>query len=275
MLSNLAFSKVHPWNAESPSPEKKSPCRHRRVHSNSNSILTLSYSHNSQLQLRPTVARARICKQAKPCYVNERDDEETVSVLSDDEGLILDTRFEYDDNENENSGRPSCSYDSKSLRQQHQQHYMGGNYFFRESSGVAKNDCHDVVVSFPLKGQVDLHHYSNETKENSSSSSPPLSCPDAINTEASIDEDDDEDLRYLVETLRKEKSALSQKCLELEGLVSDVRQDHNCYKAKMTMVMGRLRIQMESERDDNAYLQDKCNNLEKELQALRTGSHKT
>ena len=267
MLSNLAFSKVHPCNAESPSPETKNTGRHRRVHSKSNSILTLSFSHNSASQLWPTVGKARICKDSKPFYVNERDDEETVSVLSDDEDLFLDTRFDYDDNENENSCRPSCSFGSKSIRQQQQQqqHYMGGNYFFRQNTDVDENDCHDVIVSLPLKNQAGLRHSSNEeTKDDSSSSSPPLSCP-----EASINEDDD-DLRHLVKTLRQERSALSQKCSELEGLVSGVRQDHNCYKAKIIMAMGRLRIQMESERDDNAYLQDKCNNLERKLCALRS-----
>jgi hypothetical protein len=240
--------------------------------------LTLSFSHNSPSQLWPTVGKPRICKDSKPFYVNERDDDETVSVLSDDEGLLLDTPFGYDDSVNENIGRPSCSFGSKSIRQQQpqqqqqQQQYMGGNYFFRQNTGVDENDCHDVIVSLPLKEQDGLHHSSNEeTKDDSSSSSPPLSCPDAINTEASIDEnDDDEDLRHLVKTLRQERSALSQKCSELEGLVSGVRQVHNCYKAKMTMAMGRLRIQMESERDDNAYLQDKCHNLERELFALRS-----
>jgi hypothetical protein len=192
-------------------------------------------------------------------YVNERDDEDTVSILSDDEGLALDTRFEYDENDNENSG-PSCA----SLRQQQQ--YMGGNYFFRGNTIVAENDCHEVV-SFPTKEQTDRDPSEMRITESSSSSLPP-STSDANNSaEASIDS---HKLRDLVEALKREKSALSQKCSELENLVSESRRDHNCYKVKMTMAMGSLRIQMESERDDKAYLLSKCGHLKKELVSLRT-----
>ena len=78
------------------------------------------------------------------------------------------------------------------------------------------------------------------------------------------------EFRQLIHMLREEKSALSQKCLELEKSISDARRDHNCYKAKMTIAMGSLRIQMESERDDKAYLLKKCQSLKEELLALKS-----
>ena len=254
MLSNLAFSKVHHPNVESPSPEKKSPDKNLLA-SKSKNILTVSYCQNSPEQLQPMVGgTASIFKEAKPLYIDERDDDDTVSVLSDGDGLLLDTNFSY--NENENSG-PSCTFGSENLRQEQQ--YIGGNYFFRQNTSAAENDCHDVV-SFPSEDQNDQHSM-EETAKGCSSLLPKSSSPDRNNPE---------DLRRLVETLQQEKSALSQKCSELETVVLEAQHDHNCYKAKMTMAMGSLQIQMESERDDKSYLLDKCQHLKKELQALRT-----
>ena len=75
----------------------------------------------------------------------------------------------------------------------------------------------------------------------------------------------------MIETLKREKLALSQKCSKLETLVDKARTDHNCYKIQMTMAMGNMRVQMESERDDKAYLLQKCQQLTSELSELRSG----
>lgn len=189
-------------------------------------------------------------------YVDERDEDDTISVLSDDEGLLLDTRFEYD--ENENSG-PSCSFGSASLRQQ----YMGGNYFFRQNASATENDYRDVVISLPSEDQSDQQLCPIEKKQPFHS----LPSSDFYKIEAISNKSDN--LQQQVETLKQEKLALYSKCSKLEALVAETRHDHNCYKAKMTMAMGSLRIQMESEREDKAYLMDKCQQLKKEFSELR------
>merc|ERR1712032_202765 len=143
---------------------------------------------------------------------------------------------------------------------------MGGNYFFRQNGSVTENDYRDVIVSFPSEDHADQQHYPNANNDHSHSLTGFLS-PDASEIQASKGRS--EDLQNLVETLRQEKFALSKKCSELETLVSETRHDHNCYKAKMTMAMGSLRIQMESERDDKAYLLDKCQQLKTEFTQLR------
>ena len=255
MLSNLAFSSIRPRMVESPSPRRKSSDRIRQA-SESKNILTVSNtSRNSPPQLKHTDdPGAPIIHKtsSKPLYIDERDDE-TVSLLSEDNGLLLDTRFEY--GENENSG-PSCSFGSASLQQQQ---YMGGNYFFRQNNIATENDYLDIVVSFPSKDQADQDPHSLRG----------LSSPVATN-KIEVSNRENEDLQQLVKALRQEKLALSQKCSELETMVNETRHDHNCYKVKMTMAMGSLRVQMESERDDKAYLMNKCQQLTTELSELRT-----
>ena len=255
MLSNLAFSTVHSRMIESPSPGRKSPDRSLQT-SQSKNILTVRNIQNSPPQVRHTDAGTSVIRKtsSKPLYVDERDDE-TISLLSDDDGLLLDTRFEYDENENENSG-PACSFGSASQ-------YMGGNYFFRQNSSAAENDYRDVVVSFPSEDQSD-QHFQNDNKDPSHF----LEGLPSPKIEESNSKSDD--LQQLIEILKQEKFALSQKCSKLETLILETRHDHNCYKANMTMAMGSLRIQMESERDDKAYLLHKCQQLNKEFSALQT-----
>ena len=228
----------------------------QRPASKTNNILTVSYSENNPRQLRPELEIPRTSKDVKPLYVSSRDDEDTVSVLSDGEAFILNTQIEYD--ENKNSG-PSCTFASTILQQQQQQQYMGGNYFFRQNTNADENDSHDIVSYNPV----------DQCEKMDPSSASPLLSSSSSNTngtrEASID-----DLRNLVDALKGKNSALSQKCTDLENLVASTRRYHNCYKAKTTMDIGNLRIHMESEREDKKYLLDKCRHLEKELHVLRT-----
>ena len=229
----------------------------------SKNILTVSNNLNSPPQFMPTDPGTPIIQKtfSKPLYVDERDDE-TVSLLSEGNGLLLNTRFDY--NENENSG-PSCSFGSASLHQQ----YMGGNYFFRRNSFEPESDYLDIIVSFPSEEQSG-HECSKDKKFEQSHF---LKGPSSLDAEKVKPQNstENEDLRHLIETLRKEKLDLFEKCSKLERLVEEVRNDHNCYKAQMTMAMGNLRVQMESERDDKAYLLDKCQQLTSELSELRSG----
>ena len=261
MLSNLAFSTLHPRVIDSPSPRRMSPDRSLQACSQSKNILTVSSSPISPLQHRQAGAVIPNIRKtsSKPLYIDERDDDDTVSVLSDDEGLLLDTRFEND--ENENSG-PSCSFGSTSQRQE----YMGGNYFFRQNTSADENDYRDMVISFPSEDKSDEQHCPKENMEHLHSF-PISSSPDVCKIEESNRKSDD--LQHQVETLNKEKISLSHKCSKLEELISETRHDHNCYKAKMTMAMGSLRIRMESEREDKAYLLDKCQQLKQGFSELR------
>ena len=260
MLSNLAFSRSNHQIEEWSSFEKNNPDQ-RCLSTKITSILTENQSrNNSPLQLQATVEKTSTRKEQKPLYVNERDDDDTVSVLSD-EGLNLDTRFDYDENEN---SAPPCSFGSNSIRQQ--QHYIGGNYFFRQDSDVVETEYQDVI-SFPSGDQSEQYHKSDSKSELSFSCDLPRPSSNSSCPEVSVGEGE---FRQLVLMLREEKSVLSQKCLELEKSISDARRDHNCYKAKMTMAMGSLRIQMESERDDKAYLLKKCQSLKEELSALKS-----
>ena len=140
--------------------------------------------------------------------------------------------LEYDENDNSD---PSCSFGGASLQQQ----YMGENYFFRQNGFEPEIDYLDIARD------------SSKIEVRNSSES--------------------DDLLHLIEALEKEKLALSQKCSKLETLVDKTRKDHNCYKIQMTMAMGNMRVQMESERDDKAYLLEKCQQLTSELSELRSG----
>ena len=262
MLSNLAFSSIRPQMVDASSPRRRSLDSCLEAVGNKN-ILTVNNNLNSPPQFPPTDPGLPTVRKtfSKPLYVDERDDE-TVSLLSDGDGILLNTRLEYD--ENENSG-PSCSFGSVSLHQQ----YMGGNYFFRQSSFEPENDYLDIIVSFPSEDQSG-HECSQDEKFEQLDI---LKGQTSLNVEKikPANNTDNEDLHHLIEILRKEKLALSQKCSKLETLVDEVRKDHNCYKAQMTMAMGNLRVQMESERDDKAYLLDKCQQLTSELSELRSG----
>ncbi len=262
MLSNLALSSIRPQTIVAPSPRRKSPNRCLQV-TQSKNILTVNNNRNSPPELPPADAGTQTIHKtfSKPMYVDDRDDE-TVSVLSDVDGLLLNTHFEYD--ENENSG-PSCSFGSASLQQQ----YMGGNYFFRQNSFEPEIDYLDIIVSFPSEDQSYQECSPKENRDQSNALSR-MSSRDSKKIEGRNSSDCD-DLHRLIETLRKEKFALSQKCSKLETLIDKARMDHNCYKIQMTMAMGNMRVQMESERDDKAYLLEKCQQLTSELSKLRIG----
>jgi len=261
MLTTIQFVKDWAQNVECSESERKFK----------RNILTVSCNLKSPLQLRPTIGTAKILKEVKPLYVSERDDDDTISLLSNGEGLILGTdKIEIEiEIEDENSS-PSCSFAAPPRTPQQQQQYMGGNYFFgQNTTSMDENDCKNIV-SFPLDDQDDSPSFSKETKDRSSSSpssdreshTEDISSVD-IGTNMNIDIGID-DHRSLVETLQYEKSTLSQRCSDLEGWVSE------CYKAKMTMTMWCLWNRMEPERDDKAYLLDKCHYLKEGLLALQT-----
>ena len=142
MLSNLDFSSIRPHMTDACFPRRKGSNLSLKV-TNSKRILTVNNSRNSPAQLPPTNPGTLTIQKtfSKPMYVDERDDE-TISLLSDGDNFLLDTHFEYD--ENDNSG-PSCSFGGASLQQQ----YMGENYFFRQNGFEPKIDYPDIAVSSP------------------------------------------------------------------------------------------------------------------------------
>mmetsp|Transcript_18202 Transcript_18202/g.41934 ORF Transcript_18202/g.41934 Transcript_18202/m.41934 type:complete len:180 (+) Transcript_18202:91-630(+) len=122
------------------SPAVSNDLRHRPAPKR-DIILRVSNRQNSKLQLRPELEIPSTCKEVNLMYDNHRDYEGTLSVLSDGDAFLIDSQVEC--NENKNSG-PSFMFASMNIQQR--QHYIGGNYFFRQNTNTAESDCRDAVL---------------------------------------------------------------------------------------------------------------------------------
>jgi hypothetical protein len=73
----------------------------------------------------------------------------------------------------------------------------------------------------------------------------------------------------VIGSLREEKEKLTQRCNELEYMVSDTRRQNDLLKVKMTISVGSLHSQIVSLLEDKTYLEEKCQRLSQQLIALR------
>mmetsp|Transcript_10653 Transcript_10653/g.17008 ORF Transcript_10653/g.17008 Transcript_10653/m.17008 type:complete len:204 (-) Transcript_10653:247-858(-) len=76
-------------------------------------------------------------------------------------------------------------------------------------------------------------------------------------------------LQEMMESLRKERDSLKERCKELEDTVFNTRQENDLWKVKMTMAMGSLRSQIDSVLEDKNCLEEKCARLSNRLDSLR------